>query len=209
MATAPAPAAAPQTRAEPVSAPHDVPHLTTSEPDTRSSVVRPPEHARADDAAVPTGAGGRPRAPPISRRRRVSYASPPRDRAMLRRGSPPCDACAASPRRGRPIVLLNHATLRLRAPPERRFRPFFWLTTEHEPCYTRTPRRVRQHQPYAEKKAISRLAPGEQSAPASISSMLYTGTEVPNRGGTGNGKAANGWEDGGMGGRSRWGNCSL
>ena len=29
--------------------------------------------------------------------------------------------------------------------------------------------------------------------------MLYTGTEVPNRGGTGNGKAANGWEDGGMG----------
>ena len=42
-----------------------------------------------------------------------------------------------------------------------------------------------------------------------ISSMLYTGTEVPNRGGTGNGKAANGWEDGGMGGRSRWGNCSL
>ena len=24
-----------------------------------------------------------------------------------------------------------------------------------------------------------------------------------------NGKAANGWEDGGMGGRSRWGNCSL
>ena len=168
MATAPAPAAAPQTRAEPVSAPHDVPHLTTSEPDTRSSVVRPPEHARADDAAVPTGAGGRPRAPPISRRRRVSYASPPRDRAMLRRGSPPCDACAASPRRGRPIVLLNHATLRLRAPPERRFRPFFWLTTEHEPCYTRTPRRVRQRQPYAEKKAISRLAPGEQTGPASI-----------------------------------------
>ena len=112
MATAPAPAAAPQTRAEPVSAPHDVPHLTASEPDTRSSVVRPPEHARADDAAVPTGAGGRPRAPPISRRRRVSYASPPRARAMLRRGSPPCDACAASPRRGRPIVLLNHATLR-------------------------------------------------------------------------------------------------
>ena len=44
---------------------------------------------------------------------------------------------------------------------------------------------------------------------AIISSMLYTGTEVPNRGATGNGKAANGWEDGGMGGRSRWGNCSL
>ena len=151
-----------------MSAPHDVPHLTTSEPDTLSSVVRPPEHARADDAAVPTGAGGRPRAPPISRRRRVSYAPPPRARAMLRRGSPPCDACAASPRRGRPIVLLNHATLRLRAPPERRFRPFFWLTTEHEPSYTRTPRRVRQRQPYAEKKAISRLAPGEQTGPASI-----------------------------------------
>ena len=98
-------AAAPQTRAEPVSAPHDVPHLTTSEPDTRSSVVRPPEHARADDAAVPTGAGGRPRAPPLPRRRGVSYAPPPRDRAMVRRGPPPCDARAASPLRGRRIGL--------------------------------------------------------------------------------------------------------
>ena len=26
---------------------------------------------------------------------------------------------------------------------------------------------------------------------------------------TGRGHGANGWEDGGMGGRSRWGNCSL
>ncbi len=99
VAHARAPAAAPQTRAEPVSAPHEVPHLITSEPDTRSSVVRPPAHARADDALVPTGTGGRPRAPPLPRRRRVFYAPPPRDRAMLRCGPPPCYARAA--RRGR------------------------------------------------------------------------------------------------------------
>lgn len=42
----------------------------------------------------------------------------------------------------------------------------------------------------------------------SRSSMFYTGTEVHNLANSGEGLGANGWEDGGMGGRSRWGNCS-